>query len=406
MSHKSVSAYAEEISLVRLFLIFFKIGCISWGGYMALISVVRSEIVGKYRLIEDDDIMDGVALAMLLPGPVAVNVVAYVGDKIRGPLGGAVCAAAVILPSFLLMVGFAALYLSWGTLVVADKALAGVLPAIAAIILNAGLKMREKALQGPIDVAIAAIAAVLLLTVGGIWVVVGIFAVAAVVGILRHQSADADIPVEEPRVQPAFGRGSRVVSLFLLMCIGLFLFLPQLNITSILVQLFSVFSGMSLLLFGGGYIFIPMIQEAVVNTYGWLAIEDFAASIALGQVTPGPILISATFIGYKVAGLAGAVIATIAIFMPPAALIILASHQLQRFRHLSRFKAAQAGIRTAVFGLIISAAASLLIGIASEATNLLAPAAIFVLSCVLLMHLKKGEIWTVLIAAGLGLLIF
>lgn len=373
---------------------------------MALISVVRSEIVEKHRLIDDDDIMDGVALAMLLPGPVAVNVVAYVGDKIRGPLGGAVCAAAVILPSFFLMVGFAALYLSWGAMVVADKALAGVLPAIAAIILNAGLKMREKALRGPIDIAIALIAATLLLTVGGIWTVICIFATAAVVGILRHQSDDAGVPVEAIGQHPTFGIGSCVVTVFLATCIGLFLFLPQLTVTSILVQLFSVFSGMSLLLFGGGYIFIPMIQEAVVNAHGWLSLEDFAASIALGQVTPGPILISATFIGYKVAGLAGAVIATIAIFMPPAALIILASRQLERFSHMARFKAAQAGIRSAVFGMIIAAALSLLIGIAGEATNLLAPTVIFALSCFVLMYLKKGEIWTVLIAAVLGLLVF
>ena len=406
MSHKSASTYAEEVSLAQLFLIFFKIGCISWGGYMALISVVRSEVVGKHRLLDDDEIMDGVALAMLLPGPVAVNVVAYVGDKIRGPLGGAVCAAAVILPSFFLMVGFAVLYLTWGTMVVADKALAGVLPAIAAIILNAGWKMRAKAIQGPIDIAMAVIAAVLLLAVGGIWIVICIFAVAAVAGILRHQPADADSTAEITRHQPTFGIGSRIVTLFLAMCIGLFLFHPQVNATSILVQLFSVFSGMSLLLFGGGYIFIPMIQEAVVNAQGWLSLEDFAASIALGQVTPGPILISATFIGYKVAGLAGAMVATVAIFMPPAALIILVSRQLERFGHLARFKAAQAGIRTAVFGLIISAALSLLMGIASEASNLLGPASIFILSCVVLMYLKKSEIWTVLIAAGLGVLIF
>ena len=403
MSHKSVSTYAAETSLAQLFLIFFKVGCISWGGYMALISVVRSEIVGKHRLIEDDDLMDGVALAMLLPGPVAVNVVAYVGDKIRGPLGGAVCAAAVILPSFLLMVGFAALYLTWETMVVADKALAGVLPAIAAIILNAGLKMREKALQGPVDIAMAAIAAVLLLTVGGIWIVVCIFVVAAIIGILRHPTNDD--PAETTRQHPTFGNGSRIVTLFLATCVGLFLFLPQLDVASVLVQLLSVFSGMSLLLFGGGYIFIPMIQEAVVNAHGWLSLEDFGASIALGQVTPGPILISATFIGYKVAGLAGALVATVAIFMPPAALIILASRQLQRFSHMGRFKAAQAGIRSAVFGMIIAAALSLLIGIAGEASNLLAPAVIFALSCFVLMYLKKGEIWTVLLAAVVGVLL-
>ncbi|WP_166417814.1 chromate efflux transporter [Cochlodiniinecator piscidefendens] len=410
MSHEDTLAQAEGLSLWRLFLVFFKIGCISWGGYMALISVVRSEIVDRHKFLDDTELMDGVALAMLLPGPVAVNVVAYVGNKMRGTIGAAICAFAVILPSFFFMLGFAVLYFTWGELVIADKALAGVLPAVAAIILNAALKMRGKALRGPLDWAVAIAAATLLLTVGGILMVVLIIVGAATIGMMRG-SPEAEGTQSNESVShatPKFGTGTAISIAFLALCLGLFLVLPQLDISSVLLQLFSVFSGMSLLLFGGGYIFIPMIQEAVVHAQAWLTTDEFAASIALGQVTPGPILISATFIGYKVAGIAGAVLATVAIFLPPAVLIIVFSNQLERISHMAYFKAAQAGIRPAICGMIVSAAVGLLLAInfGDDMWRNMIPVAIFLASLFTLIQLKKDEVWVIVGAAILGMLLF
>ena len=97
-------------------------------------------------------------------------------------------------------------------------------------------------------------------------------------------------------------------------------------------KLLVTFGGMSLLLFGGGYVFIPLIQQIVVDDYGWVSRQEFIDAIALGQVTPGPILISAAFIGYKVSGLLGAAAATVGIFTPPAVVMIVSSHFLDRIR--------------------------------------------------------------------------
>ncbi|GGE46302.1 chromate efflux transporter [Actibacterium pelagium] len=408
MSHEQTASENSFPSLWRLFLIFFKIGCVSWGGYMALVSVVRAEIVEKHRLLRDDEIMDGIALAMLLPGPVAVNVVAFVGNRLRGTLGAALCATAVILPSFFLMLGFATVYFAWEGQEVAEKALSAIIPAIAAVIANAALKMRGKALPGPLEWTLAAIAAGLILFVGGIWIVAAIIVGAATVGMLRFRlSSRTETSATAHKNPVSFGLGSWLAMAFLVGCLALFLLFPSLDITSLSAQLFSLFAGMSLMLFGGGYIFIPMVQEAVVGAQGWLGPDEFAASIALGQVTPGPILISATFVGYKVAGIAGAIVATIAIFLPPATLIVLAANQLERISHHAYYKAAQSGIRAVVCGMIMAAAVSLLrsIDFSGGLEEAWPQLAIFGVSLIALAGFKRDEVWVILAAGLVGLLL-
>jgi chromate transporter len=390
-------------SLWRLFAIFFKIGCIAWGGYMALVSVVRAEIVEKQRLMSDDEVMEGVALAMVLPGPVAVNVVAYVGNRLAGALGAMVCATAVILPSFALMIGFAVAFFSVEDQLIAQTLVAGIVPAIAAIILNAALKMGKNVLSGPLDWIIAAVAAGLVLFVGGILMVFVIILGAGILGIFRYRSP-AQTPKPQGATAPRMGAGFWITSGFLVTCILLFLNASQLSPAGAVAQMFATFSGMSLILFGGGYIFIPMLQEAVVSTYGWLADDEFAASIALGQVTPGPILISATFVGYKVAGLLGALVATVAIFMPPACLIVLLSNQLERVRNSTTYQAAQKSIRIAVVGMITASALALLrrVEVTQFSAELVLTALIFGASLLALIVLKKSEVWVIALAGLLS----
>jgi chromate transporter len=200
------------------------------------------------------------------------------------------------------------------------------------------------------------------------------------------------------------GAGFWITSGFLVTCILLFLNASQLSPAGAVAQMFATFSGMSLILFGGGYIFIPMLQEAVVSTYGWLADDEFAASIALGQVTPGPILISATFVGYKVAGLLGALVATVAIFMPPACLIVLLSNQLERVRNSTTYQAAQKSIRIAVVGMITASALALLrrVEVTQFSAELVLTALIFGASLLALIVLKKSEVWVIALAGLLS----
>ena len=167
-----------------------------------------------------------------------------------------------------------------------------------------------------------------------------------------------------------------------------------------LMKLFLVFAGMSVMLFGGGYVFIPMIQQIVVNGHGWVTQQEFVDAIAMSQVTPGPILVSAAFIGYKVAGFAGAVVATIGIFGPPAVVMVVASNALERIKKSPVVRAALRGVRPAVIGMIFAAAWY----VGRTAQPVWISVVIFVVSLVALLRFKVDAVWVIPAAGLVGLI--
>jgi chromate transporter len=123
-----------------------------------------------------------------------------------------------------------------------------------------------------------------------------------------------------------------------------------------LLRLVWIFAKIGAVVFGGGFVMIPFIQREVVEHYGWLTQQQFVDAIALGQITPGPILISATFIGYKVQGLTGAVVATLAVFLPSFLMTALAARQLSRLRSTPRIAGFLRGVLPAVVAMLVMAA--------------------------------------------------
>jgi len=395
----------REIGLFFLAWTFLRIGATAFGGFMALVSVVQTIVVDRRKWLRTEEMLDGVSLATLLPGPVAINVVAYVGYKLRGGIGALVCAAAVILPSFLLLVVFTMAYLEWGEIPEVDKALAGFIPAVAAIILNAAWGMRGKALRGKIEIAMALLASLLMIGVGGFYLTLGIVVGAGILGLLIFRPSSLAQSTEMSRPHAPLPRSSTlswlIPSAFLALFLGLFVIRPPGIEGNLPAELFVTFSGMSLMLFGGGFVFIPLIQEAVVEGLNWVSQAEFASAIALGQITPGPILISATFIGYKVYGLLGAAIATVAIFFPPALLMVTASRALDRINHSLWIQSALRGIRAAVLGLIVAAAF-----VVAQTTHWGWPTfIIFALTLIALIRFKIDVAWLIPAAGLLGLLL-
>ena len=169
-----------------------------------------------------------------------------------------------------------------------------------------------------------------------------------------------------------------------------------------LAKLFTTFSGMSLMLFGGGYVIIPMIQEIVVNSYGWLTQNEFSNAIAMGQVTPGPILISAAFIGYKVQGIWGAIVSTVGIFFPPALLMVTLSHLLEHIKGSVVIQAALKGIRPAVIGMIFTAGYVVAQTAQIHWTSLL----IFAASLAAIWKFKVEVVVIIPVAGVIGLLLY
>lgn len=347
---------SPPVSLWTLFLVFLRIAATSFGGFMAMISVVQNVLVERRKLITPEQMLDGISLATLLPGPVAVNVVAYCGYLLRGGPGGLVSAFAAVLPAFLLMLVLSAAYFAWGSIPAVSRLFMGFMPAVAAVILAAAWNMGRKSIASAPEWAIAAIAAAALLAASGFFSTVAIIVGGGVAGwMLFRRRPGAPAPAETAAPAPVERRPRSHAALLLLSAPGGAV--PWWSVEPALVaKLLAVFGAMSVMLFGGGYVFIPLMQQVVVDGEQWVTRQEFIDGIAMGQVTPGPILVSAAFIGYKVAGIAGAFAATVGIFAPPALLMVSSSRVLARIKRSAAIQAALRGVRPAVIGMIAAAA--------------------------------------------------
>lgn len=344
-----------------LLLNFLKIGATSFGGFLALVSVVQDQMVNKDKAIKNDVILDGISLASVLPGPLAVNVVTYIGYHLNGIKGALLSMMAVILPSFLLVLGLSWFYFEYGTLPIVENIFSGIIPAVVAIIIIVAIRMAKKSVTDYKQWVICFLSGLLLIWLGGFFITLGLIITGGFAGyVLYYKSVSTQNTTEVPLLRK--NRGFPYLFLFILgaivvavVCLPLIAPAEKQGLFFDMRKLMVVFSGMSLTLFGGGYVFIPAMQETVVQNLHWLSVGEFADGIALGQITPGPILISATFIGYKVAGIWGAFIATIAIFLPSGILMIAGTHFLERYKNSNLVKSVFMGLRPAVIGMIFAA---------------------------------------------------
>jgi len=415
------------MSLGDLFWTFLKIGSVAFGGFMALITVVADTIVEKRQLLKQEDMLDCISLANLLPGPQGVNCVAYVGYRLRGGLGALVSAVGVLLPTFVLMVVLTGLYMAYASKVaVLSNLFIGFIPAVAAVIVSVVHRMAKNVLKGQRETLLTILAALVLLVAPRalrLYLTLSIVGSCGLTGYALFHSSNVHPPARQARLPWARLLGTLAVLGLLVVA---FLVHPPLAPRG-LAQLALTFSGLSLLLFGGGYVFIPMIQDVVVTHYGWLTTQQFLDGVAFSQVTPGPILVIATFIAQKVmmdqygllGGLLGAVVGTVSIFTPPAVLMITASTALDYLKHSSGVQAALRGIRCGVLGLLTVAAlailstslppwpASLSIHALTAYLRALWPTVvIFVATLVALGRYNLDLVWIIPAAGLLGLLLY
>ncbi|MDJ0648349.1 MAG: chromate efflux transporter [Xenococcaceae cyanobacterium MO_188.B19] len=397
-------------SLPLLFWTFLKIGSTAFGGLMSLIAVVENIVVEKMQLLSHEDILDGISLTTFLPGPISTNVVVYVGYRIRGKLGALVSLLGVILPSFCLITGLAAIYFQFGEVSGVKHLFLGFIPTVTAIIVSTAWQMSRKTIKDWRQFAIALTAAILLITVGGIYLTFSLMIVSGCLGwwlfLPLKGTGSEEWRTRETRRQG--GKEEKVTrrqgglgfwKWGFLGFLGAVVFLFK---KSALIYLFLTFVGISLMLFGGAYVGIPLIQEIIVSDRSWLTTQEFAYGIALGQITPGPIVISAAFIGYKVQGILGAVAATLGIFTPPFWLMIGGAKILEWSKRSSHIQAAMKGIRPAVIGMIFAAA--WIVGQTAELNGV--SIAIFTLSLLALVCWRVNVIWLLLGAGFAGLLFY
>ncbi|HQT93398.1 MAG: hypothetical protein B7Z68_00795 [Acidobacteria bacterium 21-70-11] len=316
-----------------------RLGTVGFGGGLAVLSLIRREFVERRRLLSDAEFAEVAAMSQALPGAVSVNAFTILGTRLGGWWCGLVAGWAFIWPSFLMMLAFAATYPAFRYLPMMDAALVGMSAAVVALVVVTAVSLaRAGAIRQRLD-AILAAAAFVLVALNCIGVLEAVL-LAGLVGILARApklgpSAGAVFP---PWLVMILIRGASLSGFF---------------------ALAAVFLRIGAATFGGGFVMIPFIEQEVVLHHAWLTPREFADAVALGQITPGPVVISATFIGYRVAGLLGSVVATGMVFLPPGLLAIAAGHALERFSQNQVVAGFLAGVRPAVVGLLGSAAVSL-----------------------------------------------
>lgn len=369
----------ERTSLSYIFFTFLKLGATAFGGYMSLVAIVQKQLVEVDKKLKEEDLLDGISLTSVLPGPVAVNTIAYVGYQLRGVPGAIAAFAGIILPSFFLVIFLSWLYFSYGNIPAVKNVFSGITPAITALIVTVAIGMTRKTIKLPAQWTICLLAALLLILVGGFAITFLLILVSGIAGaFLFRQSPEQALPGDE---KIHFENKQLVISgvvLLLLLCT--LLWGGQYPGAPKDVQILSTFSGISLTLFGGGYVVIPALHELFVENLNWLTSAEFADGIAIGQITPGPIFVTATFIGYKVAGVVGAFLATVAIFTPPAVLTVLLSRFVKILNQSSVVKAAMKGVRAAVIGMIFASAITIGQTITPSVVSAIIFAAIFIIS--------------------------
>lgn len=383
VTRKQIERISRTATLGGLFLSFLKIGLVGFGGGVAVLAQIRALTVRKRGWITDAEFAEAVALAQSLPGTSAGNSVTYIGVRLRGWRGALVSMAGFILPSMLIMIALAIGYKHLHNLAGSEQFFHGLNGAVVALILVTAWRMGKNILTRRWQwlVAVLAFMAVAILEATVLEVVfaaglIGIYidafgekqlarwkAFRTIVGRRRTRirtrlvkqrrtrfetKPAGEVEAEEPEEKVTSFRSIGFLA------VGM----PVLAKLGLLVTLASIFLRIGSVTFGGGLVMVPLIESEVVNTHQWLTHQEFADAFALGQITPGPVLITATFVGYRVAGTLGALVATISIFLPAFLITIAAASSLRRFRNNKQVQSFLQGVAPAVVGLLLAAALS------------------------------------------------
>ncbi|MCD0490540.1 chromate efflux transporter [Pedobacter sp. MC2016-14] len=392
------SAIEKQTGLSYLFFTFLKIGCISFGGHMALIAVVEKEMIERDGRLTREDLLNAVSIASLLPGPLAVNVVAYIGYHLQLKSGLAISMFAVLLPACILMYVLSWCYFNYMHVQGLSDIMVYTVAAVSAIILSTGLNLFFKEVKSDKVKLVLCLASIALLYfVKGYLIIVLLMLIGGLTGMffnLGNQNAENATSFKWQKLSLSGKAGlSTLVLLYVSFISGAYKYTEI-----VFLKITAVFSGVSLSLFGGGYVMIPIMQSLFVTELKWLTNQEFIDSIAFSQLTPGPILVSAFFTGYKLAGVAGAILATLAIFLPSAMLMVMAAKIFRENVNSARVKNAMSGIKPVVIGMILVSALKLFFSVAYTPFSI----ALFFIAFILSFRFKFNPAYLILISLMAG----
>lgn len=336
-----------------------RLGFISFGGPAGQIAIMHREIVERRRWLEEREFMQALNVCMLIPGPEAMQLAAWIGWRFHGTAGGVVAGLCFILPSVLLLLGLSFVYAMHGDVPAVEAALAGLKATVIALIVQALVRIAGRALKQPVHWALAL--AALALVAARVAPFPLVLAGAALVGLLlgREESREGPSP-------PAAFPWRTLAGGFALWAAPALAILALAGPQSLFAGLYRFFTGVALVTFGGAYAILTWVNQQAVEAHGWVTQADTIAGLALAETTPGPLIMVLQFVGFMAgwhasdgsggAATAAALVASWATFVPAFVLVLLSAPYVLRIAANRRLAAALAGITAAVVGVIASLA--------------------------------------------------
>ncbi len=380
------------LSLPVLLLHFLKIGAIGFGGGMAVIALMEREIIVKKHVMEVEEFLHGIGLGQLL-GPFAVNAALFIGSRLYGPLGGLACAVAFIVPSVLTVVILAWLYFSFHAIPALQNAIGGLGPVVIALILGAAWSMGRRAVRSLRSAVMAVLALVFsLLKINAVYVLFGAGLIGLIAGTWKLGAGQLRKKQELDKKPKTSVSGSSTAAVLALPAAA------GVAVTSTsLASIAWVFLKTGFVFFGGGFVLVPILQQKL-ETLGWLTPKEFIDGVAISNLTPGPIAVLATFAGFHIHGVSGALVATLALFTPSLILMTFLSHGYSRVKEGPRVQDFLAGVTPAVVGMVVSAAVLL----APGTLHGLAGWCLMAAALMLLTRFRWHPAWVLAVGAVLG----
>ena len=324
----------KTYTLWQLTQYFLKLGTTGFGGPVALVGYMHRDLVIKNQWISEEEYKEGMALAQLAPGPLAAQLAIYLGYVNYGIFGATLVGFAFVIPSFLMVLALGFVCKQFGGLPWIQSVFYGISAGVIGIIAFSSYKLVNKSISKDKI----------------LW---GIFIVAALTTILTESEnilllLGAGIVYWFIKVPPKFDKLNSI-----------FLFLIQFPVlsleNSLLWKIFLFFGKAGAFVFGSGLAIVPFLYTGVVKEYGWLSEQQFLDSVAVTMITPGPVVITVSFIGYLVAGFKGACVAAVATFLPCYLLTILPAPYFKKYGKLPSIKAFVDGVTAAAIGAITGA---------------------------------------------------
>ncbi|MDE2060534.1 MAG: chromate efflux transporter [candidate division NC10 bacterium] len=364
---------------------YLRLGALGFGGPVALCGQMEKELVEERRWVTKDELREGIAVCQSLPGPLAIQVGIFI-SYLRGGFWGAWAGGwAFILPNFVIVATLGALYVHFGDLPPIRAIFYGVSPAVIALILHSCYRLARLGMEDPVQWIIAA--ACLVVTVALQAEVALLFIVSGLLGILYYGTRR---------------QLNRLPSLPFMVALPLVVGASKGWSSEMLGKLLLFFLKAGSLTFGSGLVIVPFLEKGLVQQTGWLDERQFLVAVAMGMLSPGPVVITATFVGYLVAGFWGSVVSTIGIFLPSFLLVLIVAPALIRHRTNRNVQGFVKGAYAAAIGTILGACILLgKIAIGDWLTGLVA-----MLSLMALTRWKVSNPVLVAITAVIGLIAF